>query len=906
MTRKSSLIAVVGLMVLFTLGCGGGGGGVGETGESTGEETGGGVCPANATVDCTCLGGASGFQLCNAEGTGFVAACECTDEETGTEETGTEETGTEETGTEETGTEETGTEETGTEETGESGEESGGEIPPGMSVTTISVDPSSVVQANTTRFGINVGGYSSYFMKNLIPNPGFEAGVHRSMVHVGAGSTSNVVVDKHGWTKQESGYWEGGEFRFLTGPAAGRTGTIASFTANGSYQFTLVDDGPAGPAPNENDILIVRRDVPGYYADLEKGSTEEVRPGSPGTQSLRLTAGQQYVQYLDASYRDIEMDMDKEYIVRGQWRFHGWVKGSPGTSVRLLFYRELDKTNELGWTHFLDKTVTFAEDGWVEVDESFFVEDGLDPNTPYPPSFDGGTFLWGVRPILGIRFDAGEENTAPIFVDDVSLVREDTSTNPTEYNDIMVNMLKDYQPGSLRFWGGQLGQSLDQMLSPQWSRGSFHYRLDKMAPDRWTNSLHEFLELCAEVGSNPWYVFPPSLRFEELDHFIEYLASPADGDHPWAELRASMGQTEPWTTVFDRIQLEFGNETWGGGGPGDPFGGSSVGYQLGAAVTPVFARMKAHPDFDAGVFQLMAPGQASNNYMNTTLGQTGDHYDGVSWAPYFGSLSSYANEAEIYQPVLALPQAMSTTGVIGRNVGTAHGFDPSTVTGNYEINFTSVGGDSPMEVRNRFVAGQVGALALPLQLLTFQRDHGLETQCAFTFYGVCYRINNNGQGFSPYNWDCVRVWGMVRDLHNTPRKRPTFLGTELTNKAVLGSAVTTTHAGDDPSWWQEPMNGIEEALEVKTLQSFAFSEGSSRGLVLFNLDLNVAHGVRLDLVMTGTSSAERWWIANDDIGAWNEHQIEVEIEHAAVEEFGDGLELVLPPHSIHAIRWEAP
>jgi alpha-L-arabinofuranosidase len=779
-------------------------------------------------------------------------------------------------------------------------------IPEGMSVTTVSVYPSTVLRANTTRFGINVGGYHSYFMKNLIPNPGFEAGVHRSMVHAGDGSTQNLVIDKHGWAKQENGYWDGAEFRILTGAGAGRTGTIKSFTVENGYRFELVDDGPAGPAPQKDDIMIVRRTVPGYKGDLEKASTENIAPGSPGKQSLRLTADQHYTQYLDAFYRDIEDDSGKDYIVRGQWRFTGWVKGTPGDSVALVFFREKDKTNDLPYTYFLKKTVTFDQTGWVEVDESFEVKDGVDPNTEYPSSFDGNTFLWGVRPILGIQFKADKGNAQPVFVDDVSLVRQDTATNASQHNDVMVQMLKDYQPGTLRFWGGQLGQDLKQMLSPQFARGTFQYRLDKKVPDRWDNSLHDFLQLCVEVGANPWYVFPPSLRFDELHKLIEYLASPADAAHPYAQLRASMGQADPWTKVFSRIYLEYGNETWGGGGPSDPFGGASVNYQLGAAVKVVFSHLKQHPDFDAAVLNLMAPGQASNKYMNTKIGDTGGNYDSIGWAPYFGSLQTYASDEEIYQPLLALPSYTATKGVIDRNVGIAHGYNADTGTANYEINFGKIGGDSPEELRNRVVAGQVGALALPLQLLTFQRVNGLHTQCAFGFYGVCSRYNNNGQGFSPHNWDCIRVWGMVRNLHNIARKRPTYLGVELTNKAVLGSLVQSKHTGDDPSWTQAPINGVEEEIVVKRIQSFAFSEGSSRGLVLFNLDLETSHGVRLELPMSGVATADHWWIASQDIKAWNEHKIEVQIEHASRENFGNGFEMVLPPHSIHVLRWESP
>jgi len=71
-------------------------------------------------------------------------------------------------------------------------------------------------------------------------------------------------------------------------------------------------------------------------------------------------------------------------------------------------------------------------------------------------------------------------------------------------------------------------------------------------------------------------------------------------------------------------------------------------------------------------------------------------------------------------------------------------------------------------------------------------------------------------------------------------------------------------------------------------------------------DLEKSHGVRLSLPDAGSGTADHWWVANQDIRAWNEHEIEVRIDHATREEFGDGFEIVLPPHSIHAIRWESP
>jgi len=68
-------------------------------------------------------------------------------------------------------------------------------------------------------------------------------------------------------------------------------------------------------------------------------------------------------------------------------------------------------------------------------------------------------------------------------------------------------------------------------------------------------SLPEFLALCQYVGADPYYVVPPTWNTTETLGLIEYLAGPSTSQ--FGQTRASLGQTDPWISVFDTIYLEF-------------------------------------------------------------------------------------------------------------------------------------------------------------------------------------------------------------------------------------------------------------------------------------------------------------------------------------------------------------
>jgi hypothetical protein len=241
-----------------------------------------------------------------------------------------------------------------------------------------------------------------------------------------------------------------------------------------------------------------------------------------------------------------------------------------------------------------------------------------------------------------------------VWIDEVELYRVDDATNPTVYSDRFVQRLQDYSPGVLRWWAGQLGETLDNMTQPWQQRGTCGYKPNQTTPDTWNYGVHEFLQLCDHVNAEPWIVMPPTASQSDLLNFMEYLGGTSGA---YATRRANQGQTTPWTSVFSRIHLEWGNELWGAGTPGDPFGGASVngGVRLGSLADRAFSLMKASPWYSAGAFHFIIGGQAGYSGRQAEIEANSDDHDSTALAPYFGELTNYATDAEVYGPLFARP-----------------------------------------------------------------------------------------------------------------------------------------------------------------------------------------------------------------------------------------------------------
>jgi len=758
------------------------------------------------------------------------------------------------------------------------------------SQTTITIHD-SVKITGAKRLGINVGSRSwwgaAQFRKNLIDNPGFESGEYGTVVLCDAGADSSrfpQVFWDPAWNNDQygigwpEGFWRDAEFEIVWGAARGRSGLVSGFEHSGGNNVFQLQ--PPGEIPGKMSVMLVRKPLPGLSGNMALADTSQTRPGSPGSQSLHLVHDSSvYNFYMDSYWRDGDRGAGKLLVIRGEYRLSFWARGKDnGDRIRVRFFREGEGT-------FLDETISLSPD-WQRIERVFSVADDLDPVREYTDA--------EYHPILGFTLRAMMQGSE-VWIDDVSL--ESTShRNPTSFTDLYIEKLKELNPGILRDWSSQLGCTLDNQLTTQWERRSNGFSPKARKATSFSYSLHEFLELCREIDAEPWYVIPPTFSRTDLQNLVEYLAAAESGQHPYALKRATLGQPLPWTSIFPVIHLEFGNEMWGSGSGDDPFMGSSVngGVRLGTIASDRFGILRSSPFFSESSFDLVIGGQAGYPGRQREIEQNSSNHGSLALAPYFGILDSWRNDEEIYLPLFAGPFFQVSSGRMKESFSHIENAGRGTSISIYEINFHTTHGDAPIDVRNEYLTGVASGLALPLYMLVYQREMAVRDQCAFSSLQYSFRLQNGGY---------ARLWGMLRDLEATGRKRPTFLGVELANRAVRKNILYTKQGGDNPTWTQKPLNGVGEDTEVSYIQSFAYRDNDFRSLILFNLSLDRNLSVQLDLPDSPTGPALLHSLASASIRDNNEDSLGLAITVDSITNFRDGFPLVLPPFSMHALTW---
>ncbi|MCA8938021.1 MAG: hypothetical protein KDB68_17705, partial [Planctomycetes bacterium] len=626
-----------------------------------------------------------------------------------------------------------------------------GSFPPGVNVTDVNVS-NTVRVSGVKHLGLNLGGHdrwgASKIMKNQLPNPGFEPGVMGTVWLADTVSTSDSFVPREWNTtsgNQPAGFWDGAEYEIVYGPGAGASGNVTAFThAGGDYNFNLGSNGNIGL--NDRDVMFTRRAFPGtaYGMHGSAGTPDTSNPYS-GAQSLRMAPGENFDYVMDTSWRDGDQSSHKLIVVEGNWRVRIKARAAnAGDQVQVRLYRDGGAPYN---PTFINRTFT-TTGSWATYTEDQTIAAGTD-QTPNP--WPTGTY----KPALIFAIDVPGSNTGNVWIDEVELYRVDDATNPTVFADRIVGRLQDYQPGVLRWWAGQLGETLENMMQSWQDRGTCGYKPSSTTPGTWNYGVPDFLELCDYVGAEPWIVMPPTASELDLVHFVEYLAGSSG---TYATLRMNQGQTAPWTNVFNQIHLEWGNELWGAGTTGDPFGAASVngGVRLGTLADRAFEFMKTSGYYaaNAAKFDFIIGGQAGYSGRQQEIEANADDHDSTALAPYFGELSNFGTDAEVYYPLFAKPyyDALNTNGRMYQSKQYLVNGGNGTNLNIYEINYHTTGNYAglPTSLRNEFVGGASGALALPLHMLVYLTELQARDQCAFLACGYAYRFQNTGNWQDDY------------------------------------------------------------------------------------------------------------------------------------------------------------
>ena len=762
-------------------------------------------------------------------------------------------------------------------------------------VTVIEITDKVLVE-DVVRLGINLGGDTYYSGAALVKKRAQEnfEGTSYRRCHFGPGS------DEHGASTWSSGKWgdwdtilKGGKFTLLSGPSAWTTGTVMDITTKKfmhgqqlkDFRY-FVFDKTVKPMPFNGGFMVESmrlrdgqfRPLDGFWTSKHNEiSTGDVPPGSFGCAALCLRGSQAkaHVRFGTHYQRYGENN--------GTWHFRFWAKakaGSPTLTISL----------QRGWGE--SKRVSPGPE-WTQYHETLVLD-----NVPEPKSTKDNP----------MPFFAFEAERGDVLLDDVEIWMEG-DTNPTAFRDDCVATLKEFSPGQLRYL--QMGGStVDNTLAPILRSHTYNSQPNaRLGPYQFncrdSYSLHELYELCEYLGCDPWYSLPGTLTREEVVNFMEYLGAPADVGY--GKKRAEMGHPKPWTEVFKNIHVEFGNEAWN----------SALAYQCGGFNGPDYWKSligtgKASPYYKPNVL-FHAGGQASYVARNVGIMENSPNADRFSVAPYIihelsqKQLQVLDTDEKLFRWVLAYPvwRSRSPDGAMFQNFQAVKkaGMELSV----YEVNHHITHGDAPAEPRNRIVASIAGGINVANTMLMMLKEHHIRTQCLFALAQHSYRAQGVGE---------VRLWGTTLCMRKgQERYRPTFLACAAANKAIAGDLVQTVHSGAAPTWsaqgvflrkWrQEPK--VTTYGNIPCLVSYAFRDGSKRGLLIVNLDVarELAVTVRFQGDVVG-ASASSWLLSARSLTANNEYETgtpQVTLVRGEIRDFSAGTHLTCPACSIRAIAW---
>ncbi|HEY0795129.1 MAG TPA: hypothetical protein VGD64_05040 [Acidisarcina sp.] len=689
--------------------------------------------------------------------------------------------------------------------------------------TTINIG-SGVSLASAKKLGINLGGEdywdSRQLTRNIIfQNPGFEGETWQSMIHCAA-VTATTCTDATTSSAWPVNFLQGATAEFITGAATGLIVPVTSSTvSSGSNGVGLVfATSPAGMAVG--DYIVVRKTIPGngqagWSGGVSGGASvatefNDISPNSPGLQALQINASGANQQASVVSYAD-SLGLGHSFVqLHGPYTVSFRAKGIGGANqVTVSFARVV--TNQPTIKYF-QQTVTLTNT-WQDYSYTF---QGTDT---------------GAVGTLSLTFNV---NKSSILLDDVDLSAQPTPGNPTAFRNEVVSTLQALNPGIIRYMdsGTDFGSSLDNMLAPQFARVRAGWSSGNTVANDVPIGLHDFLVLCQTVGAEPWYTFQTGTSTQEMANLMDYL-----GGDPvttvYGAKRAALGQTAPWTSVFKTIHLEYGNEVWDtifrGALMTDP---TSYGKRAGT----LFGIAKASPSYSASSFDLVLDGWAISTYWNKSVLAASSNYDSIDVAPYlFNTFNDAATVERVFGPMFAQPESLDSipTATLQLQRAVAAAANPPAKMNVYESNLSTLAGSASQTAINQTVPSVGAGLIATEHMLLMMRDLGINDQTLFQLGGL-------SAGFSPWASGAgtnTPLWGTVIDMGgNTNRVRPSYMALQLANSAILPSMLATSQSGTNPTWNQPKSTNDNISLAAAHyIQSFAYTDGTTNNVILFNL-----------------------------------------------------------------------
>jgi len=730
----------------------------------------------------------------------------------------------------------------------------------------------AVLQPSVERLGINLSE-DDYFdsgmmLKNLVArDPGFEGGSYRSILRCVHPEATRCADEDTGsvWPKD---FWQGGQYEWITGLFDGRTGSVTGSSAavhdvGAVLQLGSTDGGAAqrNPAPA---YLVVHKDFPGdatagWWPQTEGAATlttefHDLSPHTEGKQAVRMSAGVGAYATLSAFF---DSTAGRTFLrLHGRYRLSFRAKAVSGSTVHV----ELDRQSQ-------SEDVPL-ENQWQDMHLDFDAKD-VAARSPTDAAAVG---------TVALTFAVTH---ATVLLDDVSLEAMDGDpANTTVFRDEVVDTLRAYHPGVLRFMENDtgLGNNVENLIAPAGARLRAGFGPWSTEQEDVGYGLPEFLALCATVHADPWIVVPASVSAGEMQELVRYLVS-------------------GWSAKFGKIHLELGNEEWNG-----VYKGETIEYpeDYGHRIGVIFRAARQSKGFEASKFDLIAGGQAAWPGRNQDILAHADGEDSLAIAPYLlHNIPANASTDAVFGALFAQPEQMVREGQIAQNlqvtkqaVTKPQALAKPVALTFYETNLHTTEG-SPAQATLDAVVPSIGAgVAMVSEMLQSMRA-GVRSQALFALPGWGYKRSDGS---------FVKLWGTVVDMGVTSRRRPQFLAAELVNAVVHGAMTATFQGGENPVW--NETSGIDgvNLQGAHMLQSFAFRDGDRRAVVLINLSRHDALPVDFTGAIQPHGRVTMSQMTAAKITDTNEDAENVKNSSAALQ-WSAGQRVAVPAFSVMVLQW---
>jgi hypothetical protein len=186
-------------------------------------------------------------------------------------------------------------------------------------------------------------------------------------------------------------------------------------------------------------------------------------------------------------------------------------------------------------------------------------------------------------------------------------------------------------------------------------------------------------------------------------------------------------------------------------------------------------------------------------------------------------------------------------------------------------------------------------------MLLMMRDDGVTLQNMFALPEYANGFNNTNGG----GGESMPLWGTVIDMGGeTNACRPQFLAEALANTAITGNLLETIQTGANPTW-NQPTNPNTNVATPKAhyLQSFAFSDGTNNGVIVFNLHRTNALPVTFSGAHAPKGTVKIGQLTSRNLTDNNEQKNMVAATNTTENHFDATKSYSLPPFSMTVFTW---